>query len=114
MVLTQSAGLRSSDRTRDRRCPCLGPGEHLLLGDGVLEERREDQVASSRDALHASIPTRTPTQTAGSSCGSSCVQAARSSIRMVPPALRPTLRLFPHDASPFADQDARIKRRYVL
>ena len=41
-------------------------------------------------------------------------QDFRESIRMVPADRSPTLRLFPHGASPLGDQDARIKKRYVV
>jgi phenylacetate-CoA ligase len=41
-------------------------------------------------------------------------QDFRESIRMVPPARAPRLRLWPAGHSPMSGQDARIKKRYIL
>jgi phenylacetate-CoA ligase len=41
-------------------------------------------------------------------------QDFREALRMVDPRHRPSLRLFESGQSPLADQDARIKRRYIV
>jgi hypothetical protein len=40
-------------------------------------------------------------------------QDFRESIKMVPDARRPTIKLFPFGASPISGQDIRVKRRYI-
>lgn len=41
-------------------------------------------------------------------------QDFRESIRMVPPALRPAVKLFPFGEGPLAGQDIRVKKRYIV
>ena len=98
----------------------LEQGADTLITQGAIQSNHVRQTAAAAAsfgmACEIILENRTGNQ-AVDYTGSGNVLLDRllgASIRMVPADRVPTLHLFPHGASPLGDQDARIKKRYVV